>query len=61
MSEQVKKDAGEIKKFFETVKEASEELGKRSGGFDKELSTKIQKVKEGAGEVVKHVEKKMDH
>lgn len=60
MSEETKKSAETVKKFFEHIKEASEELSKETHRFDKDLSTKIQKVKEGASEVVKHVEKKLD-
>ena len=59
MSEESKQSAEKIKKIFEQVKEGSKELVKEAGGFgDKELVRKIQKVQEGAGEVVKHVEER---
>lgn len=61
MSEESKKTVEQVKKLFETVKEAGGELQKQTEKFDKDLSTKIQKVQEGANEIVKHIEKKMDH
>lgn len=59
MSEETKKVVKTVKQFMETVKIGSEELGEKSVKIDKELSTKIQKVKESAAEVVKHIEKKI--
>lgn len=58
MSEDTKKQAEQIKKFFETVKEGGEQLTEKSKKFDKELTTKIEKVKEGAQEIVKHIEER---
>jgi uncharacterized protein Yka (UPF0111/DUF47 family) len=61
MSAETKKTVEQVKKLFEQVKEAGGELRKSTEKFDKELSTKIQKVQEGASEVVKHIEQKTDH
>lgn len=60
MSEESKRDAESIKRFFKTVEQAAHDIGQGSGAKlgDKELLTKIQKVKESAGEVSKHIEKK---
>ncbi len=59
MSEESKKQIKEIKDVMKTVEGAAEQLQKSLESFgDKELSTKVQRVKESAGEVVKHIEKK---
>lgn len=61
MSEETKKTVQDIERFFKTIEKASEDIGKGGAATigDKELSTKIQKVKESASEVVKHIEKKV--
>ena len=59
MSEQSKESLEKIKKIYETVKEGSEKLIKESEKLgDKGLTKKIEKVQEGAGEVVKHIEER---
>ncbi len=58
MSKETKEQAETIKRIFEQVKEGSEKYKKQADGFDKELVKKIEKVQEGAQEVVKHIEKK---
>ena len=58
MSSETKKDVETIKKFFETFKEGGNKLSEKSKKFDKELTTKIEKVKEGAQEIVKHIEER---
>jgi len=59
MSEESKKSAEKIKRIYETVKEGSDVLVKEAGKMgDKELVRKIEKVQEGAGEVVKHIEER---
>jgi hypothetical protein len=60
MSETTKEQVKRIKKLFETVRESAGELSKEAGKFDKDLSTRIEKVKTDAGEVVKHIEKKSE-
>ncbi len=59
MSKESKQSLEKIKKIYETVKEGSEKLIKESEKLgDKGLTKKIQKVQEGAGEVVKHIEER---
>jgi hypothetical protein len=60
MSDEIKKQADQIKKFFQTVEEGTKQAGKEAVKFDKDLSKKIQKVEKAAEEVVKHVEKKSE-
>lgn len=61
MSQENKEAAEQAKKYFEKVQKDGEVVRKNTERFDKELSTKIQKVQEGAQEVVKHIEKKLGH
>lgn len=58
MSEETKKQIQEAGEFFKKVQEGAE---KYSSVPDKQLTEKIRKVGEGAGEVVKHIEEKTDH
>jgi ribosomal protein S6 len=59
MSKESKESLEKIQKIFETVKEGSDKLIKESEKLgDKGLTKKIQKVQEGAGEVVKHIEER---
>jgi hypothetical protein len=61
MSKESKESLEKIKKIFETVKEGSDKLIKESEKLgDKGLTKKIQKVQEGAGEVVKHIEERKE-
>lgn len=60
MSDEIKKQADQIKKFFQTVEEGTKQAGKEAVKFDKDLVKKIQKVEKAAEEVVKHVEKKSE-
>lgn len=59
MSEQTKRDAGEIVKVFKRIQQEADAAGKKAAGFDKDLGSKIRKVSEQAAEVSKHVEEKM--
>ena len=62
MSNQTKETVIEIKKSFEKISKDVDGVGQKSGTIaDKELSIKIQKVKEGASEVIKHIEKRMNN
>lgn len=55
MSEQTKKTVKEAGEFFKKVQQDAE---KYKSIPDKDLGGKIQKVQEGAGEVVKHIQEK---
>ena len=60
MSQESKQAAKEIQESFKKLHQASEDLHKKSTTVgDKTLTEKIQRVKEGAGEVVKHLEKRI--
>ena len=52
MSEDTKRQAKEAKEFFKQVQQGAE---KYKGIPDKQLTEKIRKVGEGAGEIVKHI------
>lgn len=58
MSDDTKKQIQEAGEFFKKVQEGAE---KYKGVPDKQLTEKIRKVGEGAGEVVEHIRKKTDH
>lgn len=60
MSEESKKDAQQIKKLFETVRESTRQAGEESVKFDKDLTKKIEKVEKAAEEVIKHVKEKSE-
>jgi len=61
MSEESKKSLEKIKKIYETFEEGSKKIVKESEKLgDKELTKKVEKVQKEAGEIVKHIEKKMD-
>lgn len=55
MSEQTKKTVKEAGEFFKKVQQDAE---KYKSIPDKDLGGKIQKVQEGAGEIVKHIQEK---
>jgi len=59
MSEETKKQSQEAQKFFKEVERKSEEFQKSIP--DKGLGEKLRRVKEGAGEVVKHITERTDH
>ncbi len=58
MSEETKKTIKEAGEFFKKVQEGAE---KYKNVPDKQLTEKIRKVGEGAGEVVKHITERTDH
>lgn len=58
MSEETKKTIKEAGDFFKKVQEGAE---KYKNVPDKQLTEKIRKVGEGAGEVVKHITERTDH
>ena len=61
MSKESKESLEKIKKIYETIKEGSEKFVKESEKLgDKGLTKKIQKVKEDAGEVIKHIEERKE-
>jgi uncharacterized protein YoxC len=60
MSEQSKQTVQEIQENFKRLTREADDASKKANTLgDKDLSTKIQKVKEGASEVVKHIEKRI--
>jgi len=58
MSEETKKTIKEAGEFFKKVQEGAE---KYKSVPDKQLTEKIKKVGEGAGEIVKHITERTDH
>lgn len=58
MSEETKKTIKEAGEFFKKVQEGAE---KYKNVPDKQLTEKIKKVGDGAGEVVKHITERTDH
>ncbi len=58
MSEQSKKQMGDLKRTFEKIQEGTQELSKEAGKIDRGLQQKIEKVTKEAGEVVKHIEER---
>lgn len=60
MSQESKQTVKEINETFKRLSREADDASKRANTLgDKDLSTKIQKVKEGSSEVVKHIEKKI--
>jgi hypothetical protein len=59
MSEETKKSVQEAKEFFKKVQEGADKFQKTIP--DKGLGEKLKRVKEGATEVVKHIEERTDH
>lgn len=56
MSEESQKTVKEIQETFRRISKDAEDAGKKAGGLgDKELTTKIKRLKEDAGQVVKHI------
>jgi len=60
MSEESKKTVEEISEKFKELKTFSDDAIKKIEAGDKELSRKITIVKEGASEVVKHIEQRTE-
>lgn len=58
MSEESKKQMGDLKETFKKIQQGTQELSKEAGKIDKGLQTKIEKVTKEAGEVVKHIEER---
>lgn len=58
MSDETKKTIKEAGEFFKKVQEGAE---KYKGIPDKQLTEKIRKVGEGAGEVSEYIKKRTDH
>lgn len=58
MSEETKKQIQEAGEFFKKVQEGAEQYKSIP---DKQLTEKIRKVGEGAGEIAEHIKKKTDH
>lgn len=60
MSEESKKTVQEISEKFKQLQTFSDDVVKKIGNGDKELVRKITTVKEGAAEVVKHIEQRTE-
>jgi hypothetical protein len=60
MADSPKKQVNEIKESFKKIQQQSDDLGKKAAGFDKDLSTKIFRVKEGSEQIVKHIEERQE-
>lgn len=58
MSADTKKTIQDTKELFKRIVREADEAGKRVGGLDGDLAKKIHRVKEGGGEVVKHIEER---
>jgi hypothetical protein len=50
-----KKVVKEIQETFRRITREADDASRKAGGLDKDLATKIQRVKEGSSEVVKHI------
>ncbi len=59
-AEKKKEQVREIKTYFHYTGRDAEHLSEKSKSFDKELSQKISKVKEAAGEVVKYIDERQN-
>lgn len=61
MSNANKETVKKVNETFKRIQREADDASKKVSGFDKDLATKIQRVKEGSGEVVRHVEKRLDN
>lgn len=55
-----KKEVSEITETFKKIQQQADDAGKKAAGFDKELSTKIYRTKEGAEQVIKHIQERQE-
>lgn len=58
MSEETKKTVKEAQEFFKKVEEGAQQYQSIP---DKQLTEKIRKVGEGAGEIAEYIKKRSDH
>jgi hypothetical protein len=59
MSAESQKTVKEIQETFRKITKEADDAGKKAGNFgDKELTTKIKRLKEDAGSIVKHIEER---
>jgi methyl-accepting chemotaxis protein len=58
MSKESKEVIEKVRRTFEVVKQGTDRLAEETVKIDKELSQKIQRVKETSEEVVKHIEER---
>lgn len=58
MSQESKEVAEKVKRSFEAVERGADKLVEETAKFDRDLSQKIQRVKESAKEVTKHIEER---
>jgi hypothetical protein len=60
MAADKKQQVSEIKESFKKIQQQPDDLGKKAAGFDKDLSTKIFRVKEGSEQIVKHITERQE-
>lgn len=59
MSVESQKTVKEIQETIKKIGKDADEAGKKAGSLgDKELTTKIKRLKEDAGSIVKHIEER---
>ena len=59
MSENAKKTVKEVQETFKRIVREADDAVKRAAPLDKDLASKIHRVKEGSSEVVKHIEERV--
>lgn len=54
-----KQTVKEIQETFKRIVREADDAGRKAGGIDADLAGKVKRVKEGSGEVVKHIEERL--
>jgi hypothetical protein len=57
----VKKQVSEVVETIRKISEQAGEAGRKAAGFDKELSTKIHRIREASEEASRHIEQRKEH
>lgn len=60
MSDVKKQQVSEVVETLKKIGEASSEAGRKSAGFDKELSTKIRRISEATQEASEHIQRRRE-
>jgi methyl-accepting chemotaxis protein len=55
-----KKQVSEVVETIKKISEAAGEAGRKAAGFDKELSTKIHRIRQASEEASKHIEERKE-
>lgn len=58
MSNEGKRIISDTKETFKRIVESAERAEKNVQGLDRDLASKVKKVKENASEIVKHIEER---